>query len=272
MIIDDEHRFAFVHNPKCGGTSVRNQLHHLDSYAGKFGNAADGSGVSHKRRHPQLGLIAYTHIPLAFVETHFPEEYSKLIEYETFVLVRDPYSRFSSAVFQRLAEFGQIPRSEITPKRALQEAERVAKWLERRSEFCDIEYIHFAQQVSFVDVGEQRVSNHAFAIEDVDHFATAVQQATGVRFDVTVRDNANFVLPPEAASLKRVLKPLYRRLTTWKFRQRLLSLSRSHNLQDPSPHYATLLQDPSVRAFVESYYSDDFQLYNEARGRTLPDV
>lgn len=49
MIIDDRHRFVFVHIPKCAGTSVRQVLKQFDSYEGRWANA--------KREHPELGRL-----------------------------------------------------------------------------------------------------------------------------------------------------------------------------------------------------------------------
>src|SRR5215469_2320355 len=120
MIIDDEHRVAFVHIPKCGGTSVRRQLAALDSCRGFFYD---------RRDHDALGRLDYCHIPLAFLAAHFRDAFDKVAAYSAFALVRDPHSRFVSATFQRLALFGGVRRTTATASEALQEAERTIDWL-----------------------------------------------------------------------------------------------------------------------------------------------
>ena len=88
MIIDDEHRVAFVHIPKCGGTSVRNQLAAIDSCKGEFYG---------RRPHERLGLLDYCHIPLQTLAREFPTAYEKVGAYQSFAIVREPHARFASA-------------------------------------------------------------------------------------------------------------------------------------------------------------------------------
>ena len=107
MIISDRHRFAFVHIPKCAGTSVRKALRPIDARDSIF----DGMGT-----HPHMGMVNYAHFTLDDLSCHFPDQYRKVAEYRSVAIVRDPVDRFFSAIFQRLREFKGYEQSRITAK------------------------------------------------------------------------------------------------------------------------------------------------------------
>ena len=161
MIIDDEHGVAFVHIPKCGGTSVRNQLAPIDSCNGEFYG---------RKPHDRLGVLDYCHIPLHVLASEFAPVYEKLSTYESFALVRDPHARFASATFERLALFSGVPRSKTTGAMAIKEAEAVMAWLERRTHFSDAAYIHFARQIDFVAHEGRPVVANVFSLENMAGF------------------------------------------------------------------------------------------------------
>src|SRR5690554_2986132 len=98
MIINDAHQFVFIHIPKCAGTAVRVRLGEFDSSGGAF-------SIS-KGFHTEIGELDMAHIPLPVLKRFFPEPYEKVRTYESFAIVRDPFQRFSSSLFQRLMMFG----------------------------------------------------------------------------------------------------------------------------------------------------------------------
>lgn len=264
MIIDDAHRAAFVHIPKCGGTSVSLQFSELDSYAGAF---------RRKGVHPALGSIHYAHIPLAHLEQHYPDEFEKIATYQSFALVRDPHDRFASATFQRLEEFGGASRLnvtsklDITSKQALGEAREVIRWLADRDTFCDLEYIHFSRQIDYVELRGQRIVDHVFPLENISDMAAALEAFCGIRFDPERRENTNFASNNRLLAMLHVAKPIYSRLTSWEFRKRVVGTLRRWNMHGPDSLYAELRQDPEVSSFVGDYYAMDFALYRSAKAR-----
>jgi hypothetical protein len=258
MIIDDEHRVAFVHIPKCGGTSVRRQLEALDSYQGFFYD---------RREHAELGRLDYCHIPLSFLAEHFPEAYEKVATYRAFALVRDPHSRFVSATFERLALFGGVRRTAATAHDAISEAERTIDWLADRGPFSDPAYIHFARQIDYVTLDGRRIVDNVYAIEDMAGFGAELERLTGARFDPGRRENTNFASPNRWLSLLHVAKPLYSRVTSWKQREAILKVLHRWKLQSPDALYEAFRRNPRITAFVESYYAEDLPLYEEAKAR-----
>jgi hypothetical protein len=258
MILDDTHRTAFVHVPKCGGTSISLQFGDLDSYCGAF---------RRKGVHPTLGAIHYAHIPLRFLRACYPVEFDKVSTYRSFALTRDPHARFASATFQRLEEFLGVPKIDITRARALEEARAVKGWLAGRGPFCDLEYIHFSRQVDYVYLDGARIVDAVFPIEDIAELAVALEEICHIHFDPKRRENTNFGSPSRLLSVLHLAKPLYSRVTSWAFRERLLLLAKRWKLQSPQSLYDDFRRDTEIRDFVEDYYAEDFRLYRTARSQ-----
>jgi len=253
MIISDDKEMAFIHIPKCAGTSVRSQLATYDS---------TGGGFYHTINHDVLGKIHSSHIPLRFLHEHYPVEFGKVERYRSFALVREPLERFASATFQRLKGFKRVPLAEITPALALREAEEAMTWLSGRDAFCEIGHIHFARQIDYIDLGGERVVRNLFALDDMPGFARALQEMTGIRIDPGLRQNTNFAdANPMARTLKKYLKPVYSRLTSWEFRETLLLRMKQASAARDEPLYEAFRKDRNIRTFVSEYYGQDAELY-----------
>jgi hypothetical protein len=256
MIIDDRHRAAFVHIPKCGGTSISLQLSELDSYGGRFRN---------KGRHPELGSVHFAHIPLTFLRAAFPDVFAKVAAYQSFALTRDPHDRFASAVFQRLEEFRGVRKTAVTSQMALAEAREVIAWLTGRGPFCDLDYIHFSRQIDYVRLDGHGVVGNVFAIETMDEMTRGLGEVCQVSLDPERRENTNFASGNRFLAMAHLAKPIYSRLTTWALRERMLHLLRRWDLQNPRRLYEALRADGSINRFVETYYAMDFTLHASGR-------
>ena len=91
MIISDNLKFIFIHNPRCAGMSIRTALQSLDTSNNYFSGYIHAEGK-------QLALM---HLPMEQVMNYYPEVYDAMDHYFTFMVVRDPITRFVSA-FNRL--------------------------------------------------------------------------------------------------------------------------------------------------------------------------
>jgi hypothetical protein len=262
MIIDDTHRAAFVHIPKCAGTSVRRQLEQVDSYGGYFwGRRDDGP----------LGFVDYGHLPLFAIAKGFPAELGKLRAYRSFAVTREPHARFASAVFERLQEFHGVPKLRVNAETALREARSVIAWLSDRGSFYDSDYIHFCRQCDYVVLDGERIIDSVFALESIEHLARALETSFKVSFDPERRERINFASGNPILALLLRTKPIYSRLTTWGFRERVLLLLRRWRVQRPDALYEMLSNEAEVSRFVESYYAEDIELHRAAMSDP-PDV
>jgi hypothetical protein len=252
MIIDDAHRFVFVHIPKCAGSSVHAQLSGLDLRDAAFHRPG---------LHADLGSVHFAHLPLTFLRAAYLADFEKVRTYRSFALTRDPSSRFASAVVQRLREFRGVRDLNVDSRMVVSEAHRVIDWLSDRGPFCDLEYIHFSRQIDFVELDGRRIVADVFPIEDMRAFAARLEAVCGIHLDPERRENTNLASENPMLAMLRSAKPLYGRLTRWKDRERLLLWLRRMKLHDPGALYARLLDDAKVARFVDDYYASDLALH-----------
>lgn len=103
MIVDKERKVIYLHNPKCGGTFLR------DLYVEKYGNteATKWWKLYTYKYGTDLGHITYKDLP------RFIPEWE---EYRIIVMVRNPYNRFYSAVKEFRLQLKPIGRFLQFPK------------------------------------------------------------------------------------------------------------------------------------------------------------
>ena len=87
MIISDVDKFVFIHNPKCGGTTVRESLMKYDMRSNYFWMFENIFGRE----------IDKAHLPLDLLKIYYPNEFKLLSDYFVFGFTRDPIDRFVSS-------------------------------------------------------------------------------------------------------------------------------------------------------------------------------
>ena len=87
MLISDTQKFVFIHNPKCAGTTVRQNLMAFDSRNDFYWEFADVDGIK----------IDKAHLTQQVFRRFRPDDFALLEHYFTFGFVRNPYRRFISA-------------------------------------------------------------------------------------------------------------------------------------------------------------------------------
>jgi len=87
MIISERRGFAFLHNPKCGGTTVRRALSRFDTTGNFFWGFDEWQG--HK--------IDKAHLPLFILKSKYPSYFTLFTRCFSFMFVRNPYQRAISA-------------------------------------------------------------------------------------------------------------------------------------------------------------------------------
>src|SRR4051812_6271823 len=87
MIISETRRFVFIHNPKCGGTTMRHALMPYDTTNNFFWMFDDVNGAK----------IDKCHMPMHVFRRLYPYYFDLLQTCFVFMIVRDPYSRAVSS-------------------------------------------------------------------------------------------------------------------------------------------------------------------------------
>lgn len=266
MIINDTHRFVFIHIPKCAGHSVRASLQPYDEACGRYGVSGD---------HPSLGRINYSHIPLVVLREHFPSEYLKVRDYAAYAILRDPFARFPSSLAQHLREFRQQPIGQLKPREVQAVVDKTLRLLrdyQRPASYLPCEYIHFQRQVDFIyDQGKRMVEN-IYPLTRIDDMLADVSALLGVGLGqsgnapVAKANPTKFYRNPLIRLAVEPAKPVLKALLTarrWEAFKRT-TWDWVFVPQDRKPEIQAVFDSDNVRDFIADYYRNDIRLFGEA--------
>jgi hypothetical protein len=256
MILSDRYSFVFIHVPKCAGTSVRAAILPYHD--------ADERFLKTVEQYPELGEIDFRHLPLSLLRDLDPEAFGKLKLYNSYALLRDPFQRFRSAMAQRAKmhlgkEFAQLDAREIRA-----EIESVMAYLRSEPAVIAPEFIHFARQSDFVQLGSERLVRHLYPVERVDLLVQALGRHIGTdalrvshanRTTVFRHPQLKHVVQTSSALARRVLPELVHETLRQSARRMLMKPSTTADLP--------ALSEARVRSFIGSYYAADIALHQE---------
>jgi hypothetical protein len=258
MIICDDRQFAFIHIPKCAGTSVRRSLRGIDTTGEAFFRIAD---------HPVMGSVHLAHLTLADLAEHYPETFDKVVRYRSMAIVRQPLDRFYSAIFQRLREFKEVAQSAISEEMLEADGEAVIAYLERASGRLDLEHVHFNRQCEFVELGRDRIVQDIFPVTRMSEAAEYVRQVAGVEIGDEKRNQTTQLRFGPLRPLQRLLRERY---------AKLVSAERRASIREKMTRagfYAEVSKERLVKSggrierFVRDYYARDFELFEQSENR-----
>lgn len=160
MIISDTEQFAFVHNPKCGGMSCRNQLARYDT--------RDNFFFEWKPVNAEGKVLDMAHITPFQLRRFYPKAFQEVQGYLKFGFVRDPYERFLSAVSQHLKLSTPYLRTAILADPDifyLVAASFAQTALQKHPVENDHKLVHFRPQSHFHNIDGKRWTDHVFRLE-----------------------------------------------------------------------------------------------------------
>lgn len=261
MIINDPHGFVFVHIPKCAGTSVRMHLSRFDT--------TDGTFTVSKRFHPEIGNLDMAHIPLSILKEYFPDIYKKVCTYEAFAIVRDPYQRFTSSLFQRLTMYGEESARNLSVKALESATDEAIAFLELNADVSVMphEFIHFQPQHTYVQCDGQQIVQHIFDISDLAKFYTDA----GARLGTTIEKietlaaerigAAKFYRSPASRVAGQLLTPSIRRAIISVLPKRSVRAASKLLYEDKDTRFHKIAHSPRVINFIETFYAEDIALH-----------
>lgn len=265
MIVSDTHRFAFMHIPKCGGTTVRNALAPYDEAAERyFETAVD--------RHPALGLLDHAHLPLAVVRDHFPEDFARLTSYRSFALLRDPFQRFPSSLHERFVQRDRISLSEREPNEIAREIDLVLDRLANHpsnAPITDPELIHFARQHDYVYLDGEQIIDTPRTLAEITEVFSLLSELIGK--PVSPGQGGNQRLQYSSFALARitraVTRPLDSVLPTWLWRPIYTSARevfiRTGLARKGGAPISELPNFEAIQAFIAEFYAEDIRLFQK---------
>lgn len=254
MLISDEHGFAFIHIPKCAGTSVRAQLSPFADFVMKGGG-----------EHPALGWVDRAHVPLFALREHFPEAWDRLQGKRSFAVVRDPRKRFRSSLMQHASFYLNKNLDEASEEEVARNADEVISRLRAADRLLPSELVHFQRQSDYIYLDGEKFVDEVAPLEKIGRLYAGLSGMIGQDLDPNKRRNQRVPLRYKglagplykANDLARDLLPsgLYHRLKS----AALPIVSKS---PDAGPVAEEALS-PAVEAFVTEFYADDLRLYGD---------
>lgn len=254
MIISEQHRIAFVHIPKCAGSSVREQIEQLHDIPERFTALLD---------HPELGRIHRAHLPLWALREHYPNAFSHLQEFDVYAICRDPTDRFRSAV----AEYFRVnigrEISHCSAEDVREQVQAIIARLRENPTIVDASYCHFIPQSEFIELDGETIANHLYPITEIPGMLTEIRKRTGIAIipGYHRRQTLEFRFPATEAYLRRAARLAhgYLPLGAYTRIQKLARLAFTRSV--PAGNHMTPLSEPAVLEFVRDFYSRDFQLW-----------
>lgn len=262
MIISDQYKFVFVHIPKCAGTTVRNKLQSLDD--------AHGAHTNRVEEHPQLGLLDYVHVPLFVLEQYFPDEFKKINDYWSFVVVRDPFRRFPASFSQHVKKIGPNIQN-MTRRQVKQTLTKVIIYLEhvvKTDELLPADYIHFQPQVDYIYLNNQQIVDQVYPLRAIDKVFKDLKLQTGKQF---ITDDLNVKANQTKVYRNILFRWVYKGLSTGKY---IVPTSLKEKARDDlfsfmfasrDKRYSDLFQSDYVKDFIKYFYEKDIQLMDRVR-------
>lgn len=262
MMTCSKFNFAVIHIPKNAGSTIRDQVEPFDDYDGFFRGTKD---------HPELGLYNSSHVPLMHLREHWPEVFAVLSGLETYAMVRDPVSRFSSALAQRARQIHKVQPDEMDAATIQGEIDVIINELETHRTFPTHKFVHFARQTDYLDLDGARFVKHIYPIERIGALIAKLEVHMG---QPLIREfQANKTVTFRYPALKKAL------LAAKGVAKKALPIGPYNKLRDlgirtMTEAGASAMNDAvageAVQAFIKDYYADDLAHYAAARAAFEP--
>jgi len=262
MIINDLHKVVFVHVPKCGGVTIRTLLGPCDDAEGSF------KGV---RIHEELGKIDYGHIPLFVLQEHFPAEYQKIKDYETYATVRNPWRRFPSSLSQYVKWYGEAPIRYLTSSEIHTHVDEVIDVLqdhEHDQSYLPYQFIHFQRQIDFVYNNGRKLVKSIYAIENISDLILSIGNKIDKEFDDAVErgysKNETMVFRNKLARyVYGIAKSKIWPLVPTNIQKLSAGVLRDAVYVSRQSKLGHIFESDYIQDFVRSYYAKDIKMYKE---------
>ncbi len=257
MIASTEHGFCFVHIPKNGGSTIRDQLSDLDALNSAFHGKVHING---------LGKQQKAHLPLAVIQDHFPEVFDLIAPLEKIVIAGDPIDRFLSAMSQRSGEVNKRFLNELSNEQLIDDFHLIIDHLERDTAMPAYEFRHFCRQKDFAYIDGQRFVEHINPLELMPELLLFLSERTGRRLDPNFHSNKTVSIKNEhmKAYLLRV-KDAAKSILPTKFYGPMKDFALRFFAQEGAVTAKTSLESAGLQDFVRSFYASDFELLAYAR-------
>lgn len=220
--------------------------------------------------HPVLGPLDHHHIPLEVLRDHFPEDFAKLTEYQTFALVRDPFSRFPSSLHERFIQRDRRPLSKRNTDEIAHEVDKVLALLTRHPQdapIIDPSLIHFSRQCDYIFLDRLQVVENPRTIANVNTLLDELSAIIGekIRPEESKNRRLNYTSDTVEKLQIAVTRPIEKLLprTIWKpaFKPIKSAFRAVGLIKESRNPLAELPNSDDITAFIREFYARDIALF-----------
>lgn len=172
MIVSDRYKFAFIHIPKNGGTSIRASLQSLHDLNVRF----SGRGYLGEN------YVWLDHLPLDRLSRDFPEVIARLETYDSFATFRHPITRFGSALSEYIQQVKRTEPANASRRLFVEAYREVEAKLTKYPHVLDWKFIYFRCQSDFIFLNGRQMVKTVVPVAHMDLILQRASALTGQEF------------------------------------------------------------------------------------------
>jgi len=257
MIISYTKRICFIHIPKCAGTTIRKLLRPIDEKSWEI-----EKNELKKRKYD------IDHLPLFALEKFLPQIYSKIFDFDTYAIVRNPYERFTSAFSQRMIMYRGRKLHDLSKKELKHEIETLIEYLVKNNKenfLLQNEYIHFSKQTEYIFNHNQQLIKNIYTIDEIEVLIDRLIETINDDRLIYEREKENQTLFYKNSFLKRVKLVLYHTHINkifYALPEKTKMKIKYHTMINDKSKGPDIFNSDYVRSFIEEYYKKDIDYYS----------
>lgn len=256
---------AYIHIPKCGGTSVKKLMMSSEQYD-------NNDYILNQRKYMDDGVkLDLSHLTLFQIRHYFPEIFSSISSMKKMTIIRDPRVRIYSSIYQSIRMYGDRTLLERPDKAAL--IKNVYKLLDTvdvalsSRDALPYPMVHFSKQLDFIFLDNKQFVENIFHIENERRIINWINLNMDTSFDRLPRENSA-VQPPNhiiksARFASRLLPNPLKRFA--KFHLGLSLNIIEDRFKKPFEIKEFFKNDDRILDFVMAHYQDDIEFYLAGR-------